>query len=104
MKRGVQGGVRGGERCDTSNCFPLVQWFPAPWLGSERSLAEAGNVSFSTRGRHYALGGAPRYVVINLGPLKIRKYNQIGTLQDEQAAMTELCACTHAPDRLKPDW
>lgn len=32
-----------------------------------RSLAEAGDVGFSTRGSHDALSGATRNVVINLG-------------------------------------
>lgn len=38
-----------------------------PRLSCEKSLAEAGDVSFSTGGSHDALSGAARNIVINLG-------------------------------------
>lgn len=38
-----------------------------PRLSWERCLAEAGDVSFSTGGRHDALSGAARNIVVNLG-------------------------------------
>lgn len=39
----------------------------APQSGSVESLAQAGDVGFTTRGSHNALSGATRNIVINLG-------------------------------------
>lgn len=67
------------SRCDVT-AVRVALWRHVglhPQLSCEKSLAEAGDVSFSTGGSHYALSGAARDVVINLGPWKMKVEHNI---------------------------
>lgn len=50
--------------------------------GQQRTLAQAGDVGTSTRGRHDTLGGAAGNVVINLSACKEQKVRVKSTLQE----------------------